>query len=330
MEAAQLGELSKILFRRATRSSLQQVETTDAERAQLAAASPPITGRHAQDYAAWRRAVLWVSGAVLAVALFLALADHKGFAETFATGELKAKQVAQQRLHHGEPLPPIDHEQIQRAAAALEQQLGKDNVELIDNLQYFHIFVKMVVVTLVLVAARAWSAVRRSRNLARWAWVIGLVVPLALAAFPWANSLDVDHIQGFGVDPVVLRRTFAAMFGTFYLFVLLPKLLSIFPGIMRSALTMKTLLPESMQTGWMTVLTAPLFVGFLLVILCVLSQLQGSFLLVGGFVCLAIGPCVYLYRARDLVRPHPLADAERIVHQIRRRRSPSTAWASCC
>jgi hypothetical protein len=38
----------------------------------------------------------------------------------------------------------------------------------------------------------------------------------------------------------------------------------------RGRLTMKTLLPESMQTGWMTVLTAPLFVGFLLVIMMLL------------------------------------------------------------
>jgi len=319
MDAAQLGDLSKILLRRATISSLQHANTTDAERALMAAGTPPVTGPHAQDYVAWRRAVLWVSGIVLAIAMLIALADQKGFAEAVAIEELKVEQVAAHRVEHGQPAVRIDAEQIKRAAAEIERRLGKSNIELIDNLQYFHLFVKMVVVALVLLAARAWVRVSRSRNMARWAWVISLVVPLALAAFPWANALDFEHLGQFGGDIATVRKTFAVMFGAFYLLMLLPKLLSIFPGIMRSALTMKTLLPESMQTGWMTVLTAPLFVGFLLLILCVLSQVQGSFMVIGAFVSLAIGPCIYLYRAHDLLRPHPVEDAERIVHQIRRR-----------
>src|SRR6185436_10708684 len=130
---------------------------------------------------------------------------------------------------------------------------GKHNLELLDNLQYCHLFVKIVVVALVLFAARAWSHVTRSRHLARWAWVIGLLVPLALAAWPWANSLSLEHL---GTDAERVRQLFALLLAASYLTMLAPKLLSIFPGIMRSALTMKTLFPESMQTGWMTVLTA--------------------------------------------------------------------------
>ena len=51
---------------------------------------------------------------------------------------------------------------------------------------------------------------------------------------------------------------------------------------MSSSLALKTLLPEAVAPGWLTVVFAPFMTGFLLLVLCLLSQTDGSLLAFGN------------------------------------------------
>ena len=56
-----------------------------------------------------------------------------------------------------------------------------------------------------------------------------------------------------------------------------------------------------------------------MLVLGFLSQVQGSWVLIGGVACLVIGPCLYVWRAKDLVRAHTDEEVGNVVRGIRAR-----------
>ena len=195
---------------------------------------------------------------------------------------------------------------------------------MLDDLQYFNLLLKACVAGLVLYAAKNWLLVSRSRSVARWAWITALIVPLVVSAYPWASSLDFAHLdrnQEFGMlagQGEKLKQMFGFAFAASSLATIGPKLFALFPGIMRSSLSLKTLLPEAVAPGWLAVVFAPFMAGFLLLVMCLLSQTDGSMLAIGAIVLLASGPIVYVRRARDLVRPHRAEEVGGVLRGIRR------------
>jgi hypothetical protein len=303
-----LGELAPRFLVRAITANFQRQRAADDERQQLAAHTPPVTDPIAQDYVAWRRAALWIAGVLLTVSVLLQLVEHQSVAAHWAAGAAKA---------NGQVLSGADLEQ---QIAATTQQMGEDNVAVIDGLQDFLLFVKMSVAVLTVIAARWWLRVRRSLALARWAWVTALVVPLLVSGWPWANMLDFTHLDGaFGQagTGAAIKQQFAIMLAAVLMATVAPKLIALFPGIMRASLTLKTLLPEAAVPGWLTVVFAPFLAGFLLLVLCFLSQVQGSWWLIIAILCLVVGPCIYVRRAADLVRPHSAGEVSDVVGRVR-------------
>lgn len=301
MDVARILDLSRRFVQRALTADFQREHATEAERTALAAHKKPITDPLAQDYVAWRRAALWVAGVVLSIGLLLTVIQHQPIAEAMA-----------------ETFGP------QATVEQVVTAVGAANVALLDDLQYFDLLLKACIAGLVLYAAHSWQLVNRSRSVARWAWIAALLIPLAVAAWPWASSLDFSHLDqtnAFGQrigDSSLAKRSFATFFASLTLVTLGPKLLALFPGIMRSSLTLKTLLPEATAPGWLTVVFAPFMAGFLLLLLCLLSQTEGSLVAIAAILLLAIGPCVYVRRARDLVRPHSAAEVTTIVRGVRK------------
>ncbi len=301
MDMVRILDLSRRFLQRALTADFQREHASDEERTTLAAQPKPITDPLAQDYVAWRRAALWLAGVVLSVGLLLTIIDHQPIAEAMAEG------IG----------PQATVEQVVKA-------VGEANVALLDDLQYFDLLLKACIAGLVFYAAHSWQLVNRSRSVARWAWLVALLIPLAVSAWPWATSLDFSHldqVDQFGRrigDSSLVKRSFATIFASATLVTLGPKLLALFPGIMRSSLTLKTLLPEATAPGWLTVVFAPFMAGFLLLLLCLLSQTEGSLVAIGAILLLAIGPCVYVRRARDLVRPHTAAEVSTVVRGVRK------------
>lgn len=288
---------------RAFTADFQREQASPAERAELLTGAQPIAAPLAHDYVAWRRAALWVAAVLLSLGVLIAVFDHSSTAYQMASASEQGATTAQ----------------LQQ----VEKMFGAGNLNLLDGLQIFLLLVKIAVAALVVVAAMRWTKVQKSRTFARWAWLSALIVPLLISAWPWGQYLDFSHLNNSswgaaGQQGELAKQQVSVAIGAMLLVTVAPKLLALFPGIMRSSLALKTLLPQATAPGWLTVVFAPFLAGFLLLALCFMSQVQGSWVLIAGVVCLVIGPCVYVRRAKDLVRPHTDAEVSGVVRGVRR------------
>jgi hypothetical protein len=319
MTAANVMETGVRLLRRALMSDFQNGPASEQERAEMAAAAPPIIDPLAQDYTAWRRAVLWTSSIVLALSSLIALVTRKSTAEQAAEAQIAALRA--QADAAGQTFEGADLVQM---TAQVAQGFGKDNLAVLDGLSDFLLFVKIAVVTLVILAAMRWAVIRRSRSFTRWAWLSSLLLPLLVSVWPWAQMLDFSHLNetdflGRTVETgKVVKQQIGLALAALLMSTLVPKLIALFPGIIRSSMALKTLLPEAAAPGWLTVVFAPFLAGFLLLILCGLSQAQGSWLLMAGMLLLCVGPIFYLTRAAEIIRPHSAAEVGPVIVRIRR------------
>lgn len=308
MTAARLFDLARMLVKRAAAADFQRERASDEERDELAAAATPVTDSLAQDYVAWRRAALWIAAVLLSLGALLAIAEHSSTAAQVVDAAVQAQGQA------------ISDAEYDRQLRQVETSFGEGNLSILDGLQGFLLFVKVAVAALAVAAALRWTRVASSRTLARWAWLVALVLPLIVSGWPWGQSLDFSHIDhnGFaaGRGQLVKQQVSVAL-GAALMGTIAPKLVALFPGIMRSSLTLKTLLPQAAAPGWLTVVFAPFLIGFLLLILSFLSQVQGSWVLILAVILLAAGPCIYVRRAKDLVRPHSSEEVGSVVRGIR-------------
>lgn len=312
MNQRALVDLARTLTVRAFTADFQRERASDQERAELLEQPRPVEGALAQDYVAWRRAGLWVAGVLLSLGALLALVDHSSTVGTLADSMAQGQELSD----------------AQRAAniEQAERMFGTGNLALLDGLAWGLLLVKIAVAALTVMAAQRWARVGSSRMFARWAWLAALAVPLVIAAWPWGQLLDFSHLDlgdnGFGTQLAgrgeAMKQQVSLLIGATLMLTVAPKLLALFPGIMRSSLSLKTLLPQAAAPGWLTVVFAPFLVGFLLLVLCFLSQVQGSWTLIAGVTCLVAGPCIYVKRAKDLVRPHTDEEVGLVVHGVRR------------
>lgn len=303
MTMQELVALARRLVIRAFTADFQRQQADPTERAELLTGPRPVSDPIAHDYIAWRRAALWVAGVLLSLGVVIAVCDYSSTAYQMASASEQGATAAQ----------------LQQ----VETLFGAGNLSLLDGLQIFLLMIKVAVAVLVVFAAVRWTKVRESRTFARWAWLAALLVPLLISAWPWGQYLDFSHLNqgGWGLgnqQGEVAKQQVSVAIGATLLVTVAPKLLALFPGIMRSSLALKTLLPQATAPGWLTVVFAPFLAGFLLLALCFMSQVQGSWVLIAGVICLVIGPCVYVRRAQDLVRPHTDAETSAVVGGVRK------------
>jgi len=158
-------------------------------------------------------------------------------------------------------------------------------------------------VLLCFLAAFRWGDLRRSRSLARFAWLVQFVGPFLVFLVPM--SLFVDQ------DLVLLQLGAAAVVA------LAPKIFGLFPGLIRCSLTMKTLLPETSAPGWLGIIIAPLYMLFLGV--ATIAAIQMSQLMLGlGLGLLSAQMGVVIWQAKRLLHPCEQAEAAAGVRSIKR------------
>ena len=83
-----------------------------------------------------------------------------------------------------------------------------------------------------------------------------------------------------------------------------PRAIAPFPGVIRSAMTLKTMIPESPMPGWAAVVMAPLYSIFVLVAFALVNQVQGNLLLIIALLCMMLAPMVYVWWRKKVMRPH--------------------------
>ena len=271
-------------LRRVASADFQQDEATEGERARLVQGAVPVTTRVAQDYAAWRRPILWMAGAATLANVSLEFFGYDSLAVVLPRNLLVV--------------------------------IGEKNATLLEWLARAPMLVGCFGSLLVLSAAIAWRRVRLSVQLARYGWLLMFAMPFLLAVLPYARLLDLDELEP------TLRETVRSAIGAgFALSIFMsvgPRTLALFPGIIRSSLALKTMLPEAPLPGWTVALVGPLYSVFLLVFVSGIIQTQGSFYLLSGVACLTLSPIFYVIHHKNLIRPQSAADAAQLVRSVKR------------
>lgn len=313
-------------IRRVLRGDFLTERATDAERARLASGRYPVTQPLAQDYAAWRKSVLWVAAVVMAIYACLELGTLKTVDSTME--EQTYKVLREQAKAHGVDLPSREDirerlKQVRNAEGATDAQILipqtiMKNAELLDGIV---IIPKLAVVTgafLMALAARSWADPRKSKKLSRLAWLIVFLTPFAITFLPITSMMDLDHIPK---EPKGLHEQITKFVGPLFalqVFMMIgPKAIALFPGIIRSSMSLKTLLPESATPGWVMSIMGPMYALFLVVIMSTVNQVYGDILLIGGIMAFMVGSMIYALRAEKLVRPHTPEEVTSIVRNIR-------------
>ena len=245
-----------------------------------------------QAYAAWRWPLLAMAIPLL---LFQGIWDLATF--TWSTASVK---------------------EIPEGQRALEV-IGTASFDLFDAFRLLGIISILIGAVMMAMAVGFWSRVRTSRTLALIGWLIMFAVPFLLAIFPHASLMNLEQLDAQNPQAASLvKKAMGMLFALMTALALGPRIFALLPGMIRSSLTLKTLLPESSATGWLTAIFAPLWAAFLLLALVVTNQFQVSLKLVFGLMFLLMAPLVFVIRARAIIRPCRAAELAKAVLWPRR------------
>ncbi|MCA9317045.1 MAG: hypothetical protein KDB73_16275, partial [Planctomycetes bacterium] len=278
--------------KRASVADLTRVHATDSERAAQAAQTPPVTDAGAQDHFAWRlstlRLSIWLLGASFVVALI-------SFITTLASYESAP----------GLRLWVMIFPELAKLLAA-----GYLVFEVVRAL-----------------AGGIHRPGRANRQLRR-GWAIGLVVPLAVLLLPWSSmivSITPEEIARMGNPVEQLQMLLTVEITPLILLVMillqaLPALLSVFPGLFRAGLTMKTLVPTRGLGPVAAAAAGPFNALYLIVLLVIAQGIIGSWGLPFVALFLLGAPILTGWHCAALTKP---MDAQRASAGVRRVRTAS-------
>ncbi len=310
MDAKQVKNAAMAHISRVSKSDFQKIGATDSEREELEKAN--VKAKPAQDYAAWRRSVLYCAAVCLVVACGFQIFSYESF-EDQLVGQLETLE-ARRAPNAWEGGGGGRNADAMRDKA--RKFFGPDNIEVLDLVQQALVAAVIAVTICVLLAAVKWTQVQESRKYLRIGALLLIGVPLVIALIPWTRVLDFGHL------PEAKRRQLQSVLGFalgFSMFIMVaPKIIGLFPGIMRASMTLKTMLHESPTPGYLAVMAAPIFVILLLMMFTTINQMQGSMQLLFGLASLTVGSGVYVWRAKDLLRSHSGDEAITVVAEVRK------------
>lgn len=162
-------------------------------------------------------------------------------------------------------------------------------------------------------AALEWADVRRSLRLARLDWGATFLVPAVIFAVPIVQFMDLDTAGRSVIGSVMALGVFLTF---------LPKVLGIFPGVIRACRSLKSLLPEAAAPGWGTALVAPIAALFFLLAFFLLAFFIGVHAQAGLPLALTLAlwtaaPLVYIRVAERLTQALPETEGRALVGALR-------------
>lgn len=144
-----------------------------------------------------------------------------------------------------------------------------------------------------------WNQFTRSIQAVRLGFLISFIMPLIPALFPLEMIVKMDIYDAVTDADIVGIKIILSMG---YVLQLLPIIISFPGGAIRGALRIRWLLPESMLSGWILVMSAPFYSILLCVALVVVMQVAGNFLLFIGTLLVVAAPWVYVVKGNYFVR----------------------------
>jgi len=280
-------------LKRVGSSDLTVVRAGEAERAASASARPGVAEPHAQDYLAWRFSTLRVAVLLLAASFVVALVNW--IVEVAGT----------------EAVPGLRIWVLQLPGLAKVIAAG-----------YLFLSVLRVVVAHAQGPGRGGRIVRR-------AWLVALALPLVALLVPWGDLMwegaapDATVLAQAANNPEALQRAVVGEIMRLALLVMvllqaLPALLSVFPGLFRAGLTLKTLLPGRGLGPGVAAAAGPLNALYLIVLLVIAQSLLTSWGLPVVALFLLGAPILTGVHCASLSRPTSAETASRAVARIRR------------
>jgi hypothetical protein len=288
---------------RVVRSDFSSIAATAHERQVLDHAAAPITLGLAQDYVAWRRSVLAVAVIFLTVQLCFGWeltgkfnSSLQGWAYTVYL-IFKISLLASQWIAWG----------------------------------------------CLVIACLAWDQLRLSMLLARCSWLVMLLVPMVLFLLPFERFMGLGNRTDF-IERAVLEEGDKEVFKEIFskdeiahlkeripsdqILIgfsiaqacfqwLFPKVIGLFPGLIRCAMTLKSLLPESPTLGWIVLIVSPLYAMLLFMLLAISVHVAQSWFTPLGFLLLALGPVIYLLNYQVLISSYPETTGQPLIRRIR-------------
>lgn len=172
---------------------------------------------------------------------------------------------------------------------------------------------KMTLIAILFMAFGRWTDAPWTRRRIRIGWAIALLTPLGVALVP----LSAIMLGGAEARQVGVKDLLGLVAGMVMFIHALPALLSLFPGMLRAGMTLKTAFPGRGLGPIVGASLTPVYVIFLLVVLTPVQQLVSSFLFFVGLALFAAGPLAYGRKAVPLLQPMSPEEASEGVGKVR-------------
>ena len=172
---------------------------------------------------------------------------------------------------------------------------------------------KACLIAILFLALGKWTDAAWTRRRIRIGWAIALLTPLAISLIPLSAI-----ILGGAEARQMGRKDLIGLIAGMVIFIqALPALLSLFPGMLRAGMTVKTAFPGRGLGPAVGAFLAPVYVIFLLVVLTPVQQLVSSFLFFIGLALFAAGPLAYARKSVRMLQPLTAEDAADGVSKVR-------------
>lgn len=155
---------------------------------------------------------------------------------------------------------------------------------------------------------RTWTDWRGQRKRLLLGWLSFMLAPFLVCVYP--------------LEPSGSGAAYGMAFALLALLGLGPKIISLMPGVIRSATVIKLLFPRAPAPGWLIVMCAPIFAVIAYALLVILYQLTASGWFIFGVILLVVAQGLIARSGLALVKP--LARDEALAH-LRRARTPYLA-----
>jgi hypothetical protein len=287
------------VLRRSFASNLQTVTCSPKEAAKLNDVHIDIPV--IQNYFAWRRSVMIF--VVLSTALSAGLSTFRSIRETGQKPEILSTIETHLNASLGLALaaPFADSESEEEDGNATEEEFQTSFGIISETIQVLSWYALPITALMVVFL---WTKFRITHSAMAIAFAFSFLFPMLIALCPWGWSYAEPNDTSVSIaEKKAEEFAYGIAYGAEYLLTLLPTVLSLVPGVQRSCLRIKTLLPQSVLPGWFLVAAAPFYSLVLLVIFVAINQVaSGPFFFIGMALFL-LAPLLYSFRMDVLTRP---------------------------
>ena len=310
---------------RGVRADLARQQLFDPEVRQL---EGKIEGQAALQYVCWRRSAIWIALAALAIALLFGLisfAESLGRSDDDMWSQMFGEQVESALRDQG-----LSDERIKRQLGEAKKAtlpIARDLNSIDSSLGTLLFLGTVGAVAFLALAGLRWDHVEASRKALRFALLSALGVPLACALVPWNMMVDTDALKGAAgasADAIDQIKVGTGLLVAVALFTKVgPAVIGLCAGVIRGAMTLKTLLPESFLPGWTVLAFAPVYAVLMITVIVLVHQMQGNIVLLAGVAALIASPMSYVLMGDQILAP---MSGEEASSKIRTSRSRATTF----